>query len=181
MDCVVEVAPEDPEDFRAYIISIRLLDTISTLRIPSFITKLELVLPWKQDISDFFDNLFQALKSIPSVIELVANLRVLQHLGRTSGSESLLPRLETISLSIGYTYGGFEKYILPFFVQRSNIIPIKNLRIECNELDICDLRFLDAMVGLKVSWVEGRGIVEYVCGSGNKDRLILTHFAGLRR
>ncbi|KJA26513.1 hypothetical protein HYPSUDRAFT_36225 [Hypholoma sublateritium FD-334 SS-4] len=175
-DCVVEIEPEDPDNeagIRTYIISARLLDTMSMLHIPNFITKLDLMLPWRQDLSHLSDSLYQALKSIPSIVELVANMRALLQLALITESEILLPRLQTISLSLEHTRRGHMLCILPFLVQRSNIgAPIKNLRIKHNGGNT-DFRYLDAMVGLRVSWMEGGKMAEYVCGSGNEDRLIL--------
>lgn len=183
-NCFVKVeVPEGPgdEDDLPYIISAWLLDTISTLHIPAFITKLELELPCREDISVLYDSLFQALKSIPSIVELVADLTVLLHLGCILGSEFLLPRLEMITLPLNvYARRGLKRCVLPFLVQRSDTTPVKILRIKYNG-GIKDFQFLDIMAGLKVSWVEGGKLVEYVCGSGDKSQLILLDFQNVTR
>lgn len=155
-----------------------LLDSLSTFKFPKSTTTLELI--FGADVS-FLTHApsLKAFNSMNYITVLKTNRVGLLNLGRLPHHETLFPCLEVISMRLlpAPQYISVEESILPFLSRRHPTAPIKVLDLSSSTWPVGDLRFLDTLSGLKVvcQWRRSglQSLVEYVCGSGDQQQLLL--------
>lgn len=149
------------------------LGTISTLRFPSTIGQLKLYISSQHP--RFIDILLQIFLVLSSVTALVTAPTSLSYLARLSKSQTsiMFPLLKTIFLRGSDSFHNEAEHIKHFLADRQHTAPVEVLDFTKLRWPLGDLRFLDELTGLKVVWVQDSVPIEYVCGSGNPEKLLL--------
>jgi hypothetical protein len=117
-------------------------------------------------------RLFLGLSSVTELSTIPTCLSYLSRLSDCTDSV-FFPLLEIVFLSSMDDFHNKVEYIKPFIANRQHSTPIKVLDFTRSHWPLGDLRFLDESTGMKVIWVQDGVLMEYICGSGNPEKLLL--------
>ncbi|KJA24381.1 hypothetical protein HYPSUDRAFT_526230 [Hypholoma sublateritium FD-334 SS-4] len=182
-----------PSDFffLSPVIVSRLLDTMSTIKFSSGINRLNLKVSLQNPDEDIVDNpqilpqftpsLIQALSSMQWVTTLAVNFADAPTLKAISALGDLFPALKTLLITrIKWppqpTYPNFSDNVLPFLAQRHRTAPLQVLNLDQlgNGLwMVQDMRAFEEITGLTIVWKVDGVSRQYVCGSGDAERLFI--------
>ncbi|KAF9475204.1 hypothetical protein BDN70DRAFT_271111 [Pholiota conissans] len=153
-----------------------ILNTVAALKFPSTITQLRLFLVLNHPPVSY-PTLYKLFLALGSIIELTTHPKSLSHIHNISLSEDgnvLFPLLKVIYLRGSSGTWNTERQIKPFLFARRSTVPIETLDLTRSTWPPGDLRFLDALTGLKLLWTQDRELHEYICGSGNPESLLFS-------
>jgi hypothetical protein len=149
-----------------------MLAAISSLRLPSTISQLNLFIPSQHPrFAGILLQIFLVLTSVQTVVTAPTSLLCLANL--TQSPTIVFPILKTIFIRGSISFVDEAAHIKHFLAGRQHTAPVEALDFTMSRWPLGDLRFLDEITGLKVVWVRDRVTSEYVCGSGSPEKLLL--------
>ncbi|KAF9475872.1 hypothetical protein BDN70DRAFT_883135 [Pholiota conissans] len=150
------------------------LNTVAALKFHSTITQLKLFLALNHPTisNPTLYKLFQALGSINELVTNPMSLSLIHNICISKDVNVLFPLLKVLYLRGSGGAWNRERSIKPFLFARRPTVPIEALDLTRSTWPLGDLRFLDALTGLKLLWTQDRELHEYICGSGNPEGLL---------
>ncbi|KJA14657.1 hypothetical protein HYPSUDRAFT_428650 [Hypholoma sublateritium FD-334 SS-4] len=152
-----------------------LLESLVTIALPQSVTTMHLDFRGGDTFVIHAPPL-QAFCSMRSITVLETCPAGLFYLGQVKQPGFPFPLLDTFLLKknpSGQDGNSLQECIHPFLAHRDRTTPVKVLKLDFAFGEPADLRFLDALAGLKIVggiYTES-GPFEYVCGSGDEQRL----------